>query len=137
MISDGIAKGFVERRREFLWRPEQGLEVVRVPDPDDSETKRSIEEIAPEELDLAIAKLREASGIADGDTLLAQTARTFGFNRTGSAIREQLEGPLGSAWLMPQDVRVNPEEVAVIKRKDASSSKVYSEPSRSCSKDLK
>jgi very-short-patch-repair endonuclease len=94
VISDGIAKGIAERRGEFLWRPEQELEVVRVPDPDDDETKRSIEEIAPEELDLAIAKLREASGIGDGDTLLAQTARIFGFNRTGPAIREQLKGRL-------------------------------------------
>ena len=94
VIGDGIVKGIAERRGEFLWRPEQELEIVRVPDPDDSETKRSIEEIAPEELDLAIAKLREASGTADGDTLLAQTARIFGFNRIGSAIREQLKGRL-------------------------------------------
>ena len=94
VISDGITKGIAERRGEFLWRPEQRLEVVRAPDPDDSETKRPIEEIAPEELDLAIAKLREASGIADSEALLAQTARIFGFSRTGSAIRTQLEGRL-------------------------------------------
>lgn len=94
VISDGIAKETAERRGEFLWMPGQELEVVRVPDPEDSETKRSMEEIAPEELDLAIAKLREASGIVDDDILVAQTARIFGFNRAGPGIREQLKGRL-------------------------------------------
>ncbi len=89
-IKEGIASGFAERRGDFLWTPGQVIDAVRIPDPDNPDTQRSIDEIPPEELDLALTKLQEAGGISDADALIAQTARIFGFNRTGHAIREQL-----------------------------------------------
>lgn len=84
------ARGGVEVRGQFLWRPGQQIAVVRVPDPDDHRTRRGIQEIPPEEIDLAFARLREAAGIVDEEQLVTQTARLFGFDRTGTRIQTVL-----------------------------------------------
>lgn len=83
--------GMVERRGDFLWRPGQTLTSVRVPDPDNPKTRRAIEDIAPEELDLTITRLRESlAGLSDHQ-LVTHVARVFGFDRTGGRIRAVLE----------------------------------------------
>ena len=78
-------------RGDFLWRPGQTLATVRIPDPDDPDTRREIDEIPPEEIDLAITRIREASAGVDDEQLISQVARLFGFDRTGDRIRAVLE----------------------------------------------
>jgi hypothetical protein len=77
-------------RGEFLWRPNQTLAVVRIPNSGDPETRRDIDDIPPEELDLAIQRVREASAGLEDEQLVAQVARIFGFERTGERIRAAL-----------------------------------------------
>jgi hypothetical protein len=85
-VSQAESQGAVELRGEFLWRPGQPLPAVRVPDPNAPDTRRDIDEIPPEEIDLAIAHMREASAGLDDRQLVAQVARIFGFDRTGERI---------------------------------------------------
>jgi|GEM_PF-2733599 hypothetical protein len=51
-ISQAVRRGGVEVRDDFLWLSGQTLTEVRVPDPEDPSTRRDIEDIAPEEVDL-------------------------------------------------------------------------------------
>ncbi len=96
-ISQAKRRGAVEVRGEFLWRPGQTLVHVRVPDPADPATRRDIDEIPPEEIDLTLARLREASAGAGADDLLAQAARVLGFDRTGDRIKQKLKPRLSRA----------------------------------------
>ena len=64
---------------------------MRTPDPSEPETRREIEQIPPEEIDLALAKLREASGALDDEQLMIQVARVLGFDRTGARIQKVLK----------------------------------------------
>jgi len=90
-------RGMAERRGDFLWRPGQTLTGVRVPDSADPGTRRGIDDIPPEELDLTIARLRAAvAGLSDG-SLVTHVARVFGFDRTGGRIRAVLEGRIAAA----------------------------------------
>ncbi len=95
-VSQAVRREAAEIRSEFLWRPGQTLSRVRVPDPERLDRRREIEDIAPEELDLAIARLREASAGLDDEQLLSQVARVFGFDRTGGRIRTALEERLAA-----------------------------------------
>lgn len=90
-VTQASRRGSLQVRGEFLWRPDQTLTRVRIPDPEDPLTRRDIEEIAPEEIDVAIARLSEASAGLDEDQLIAQVARVLGFDRTGGRIRSVLE----------------------------------------------
>jgi hypothetical protein len=96
-IANAVTKGLAERRGEFLWRPGQELEAVRVPDEFDPQTRRDISDIAPEELEATIENLRRSSGAPDEEALITQAARLLGFNRTGTtinqALRQHLAGP--------------------------------------------
>lgn len=75
------------RRGDFLWRPDQELDVVRRPVDGDPRTRRDITLIPPQEIDLAFRRLLEAqSGAADEDLLVA-AARILGFERTGERVR--------------------------------------------------
>jgi hypothetical protein len=91
-ISQASRRGGLQIRGEFLWRPGQTLTAVRIPDPYDERTRRDIDDIPPEEIDLAIARLDEASAGSDDEQLLTQVARVLGFDRTGGRIRAVL-GP--------------------------------------------
>ena len=91
VVRSAIDAGLAEQRGEFLWRPGQDLETVRIPDPAEPATRRSIEDIAPEELEATVARLREASGALDKQALVGQAARVLGFSRTGPAIQDALE----------------------------------------------
>lgn len=90
LIDKMVAAKELERRGEFLWLPDQELESVRVPDPAVPGARRDIEEIPPEEIDLAIRRLTDGSGSADAVALVSQTARLFGFARTGPDIEEAI-----------------------------------------------
>jgi hypothetical protein len=89
-IGQAGRRGAAEARGEFLWRPGQTVTRVRVPDPADPETRRDIDDIAPEELDLAIARLRETSAGITDEQLITHVARILGFDRTGERIRTAL-----------------------------------------------
>jgi very-short-patch-repair endonuclease len=83
-------EGTLRRQGKFLWPP-QAMDVpVRVPTPNVTESFRDIEHIPPEEIKAAmILIIRHAIGISV-ESLLIETARIFGFNRTGDNIRKEL-----------------------------------------------
>lgn len=93
-VAHAAGRGLIEEREAFLWRPGQAIGTVRRPDPADPTTRRSIDEVAPEEISLAITRLREASGRQDDDSLITQVARILGFDRTGTQIQSVLRGHL-------------------------------------------
>ncbi len=75
---------------EFLWPPQVTEVLVRVPTQGVPESLRAIEHIPPEEIRGAmILIIRQAVGISV-ESLLIETARIFGFNRTGDNIRKEL-----------------------------------------------
>ncbi len=91
-----VRTGLVEQREAFLWRPGQELVAVRTPDPSDPRTQRSIELIAPEEIDLALVRLIEASGGTAGEHVFSDVAKVLGFDRVGATIQKVLRERLGS-----------------------------------------
>ena len=92
-----VRNGLVEQRDKFLWRPGQLLEVVRCPKWGDQRTVRTIQEIPPEEIDLAISKLVEASGGAMGQHLFSDVAKVLGFERVGANIQKALSARVRAA----------------------------------------
>jgi hypothetical protein len=86
--------GAAERRGDFIWRPGQEISVVRSPRWDDERTFRAIDEIPPEEIDLAFEKLLEASGGASGPFLISKAAKVLGFDRVGAKINQVLSARL-------------------------------------------
>jgi hypothetical protein len=76
---------------EFLWPARESFRVaVRRPNPDDDESRRSIEEIPPEEIALAMKNLIRDGLSIERDKLLAYVARIFGFERSGNQIQRSL-----------------------------------------------
>ena len=61
------------------------------PDPKNQETERSIEHIAPEEVQAAMRLLLRQGGGLGEEALLSQTARLFGFAKLGDNIRQRLQ----------------------------------------------
>lgn len=84
-----VGAGAIDRRGDFLWSGDGHLTVVRISS--NGDPTRAIGEIPPEEIDLAILKLREAGGDIDDDELVKQVARLFGFKATGKMIRTAIE----------------------------------------------
>jgi very-short-patch-repair endonuclease len=77
---------------EFLWPSMESFElVVRQPSPTDDRSWRSIHEIPPEEIALALTNLVRDSLSIDRDKLLSYVARIFGFERAGNHIQKALE----------------------------------------------
>jgi hypothetical protein len=109
-IAQASRQGILERRGDYLWAPGRPVWTVRTPDPDDPRTRRGIDEIAPEEIDLAVRRLREASGTVDEDRLISQTARVLGFERAGGRIQTAIAQRLkvGAEPEKPTGPRVEP-----------------------------
>ena len=88
-----VRAGAVLQDDEFLWTPqarEQARSIVRTPSNDEDETQREIKHIPPQELQNAMALIvQHAVGISL-ESLIAETRRLFGFNRSGSSIKERL-----------------------------------------------
>lgn len=101
VIQAATRRGEVERRGSFLWLPGQELEVVRTVDPEAPEERRSIVEIPPEEIDLAIEKLTEATGQLDEYELVTQVARVLGFRQAGSEIRKVIRKRINALATAP------------------------------------
>jgi very-short-patch-repair endonuclease len=76
---------------EFLWPAAESFQiVVRQPNPRDDQSRRSIEEIPPEEVALAMRNLVRDSLSIERDKLLLLIARLFGFDRAGNHIQKTL-----------------------------------------------
>ncbi len=76
---------------EFLWPTAESFQiVVRQPNPKDDQSRRSIEEIPPEEVALAMRNLVRDSLSIERDKLLLLIARLFGFERAGNHIQKTL-----------------------------------------------
>ena len=80
----------IELRGAFIWLPQQELTHVRSPNWSDKRTFRAIEEIPPEEIDLAFEKLSTA-GVTEEAELIPVVAKILGFDRVGAKIRPVLE----------------------------------------------
>ena len=63
---------------------------MRVPPRNSSEPPRTIIQIAPEELQAAILLVVQHSVGIGVQSLLSETAKVFGFNRTGDKIKDVL-----------------------------------------------
>lgn len=78
---------------DFLWPAMEDFRLaVRQPDPQNKLSRRSIEEISPKEIAMAIKNLVRDSLSVDRDRLLVYVARILGFERTGNHIQQALEG---------------------------------------------
>lgn len=80
-----------ELRGDFLW-PKRGPSFLVRDRSQLSPTARSLDRIAPEELEEAILQVVRASCGIESDTLYQQTARLLGFRRTSAQISASLEG---------------------------------------------
>ena len=89
-ISQATRRGALKVRGEFLWKPDQVLTHVRIPDPSAPDERREIDEIPPEEIGMAMARLREESPGIDDEQLIVQVARVLGYDRVGGRIRTVL-----------------------------------------------
>jgi very-short-patch-repair endonuclease len=85
-------EGLLKIQGLFLWpsAPQFQL-VVRQSNPSDDDSRRSIEEIAPEEIALAMKNLVRDSLSIERDSLLLYVARIFGFERAGNQIQKALD----------------------------------------------
>lgn len=73
----------------FMW-VDGAAPAVRVPDPKDAETQRSVDEIAPQELERALClAVRDAKSIGE-HALMTYVARLFGWDRSGAQISTAL-----------------------------------------------
>ena len=80
---------------EFLWPSREQFQVtVRQPNPSDRHSRRSIDEIPPEEIAVAMKNLVRDSLSIERDKLLRYVARIFGFDRAGNHIQKALENAL-------------------------------------------
>jgi very-short-patch-repair endonuclease/DNA polymerase III delta prime subunit len=82
----------VDERNGFLWPKRNGIELrVRIPEPDDPRTMRSVFQIPPEEIELAFKKILEEALSMSREALVIQIARLFGVDRLASDSQIQLE----------------------------------------------
>jgi hypothetical protein len=95
-IAQAQRRKMAEVRGGFIWRPGQVLTSVRVPADDDPATRRDIADICPEEIDMAIERLRAADPGLDDSQLVMLVARVLGFERTGDRIRKVLIGRIAA-----------------------------------------
>jgi len=83
-------KVLLEIRGSFLWPPQVKQVPVRVPVEGVPESRRRIEWIPPEEIEGALKEIvRRTLGIGV-ESLIAETARLFGFSRRGSRVKARI-----------------------------------------------
>lgn len=85
-------KRILERER-FLWLDGKPLN-VRVPDDADPDTRRSVSEVSPQELEHAIVRTVEDALRIDRDDLMTYVARLFGWDRKGAVIVSALQAAI-------------------------------------------
>lgn len=91
VINELCRKNIIYLKGDFLWRKnETNCKKVRQPISSNPESYRVIEYIPAQELQLAIECIvRDALSIPE-EQLIAQVAKTFGFDRTGENIRQRV-----------------------------------------------
>jgi hypothetical protein len=94
-ISRGVHLQQFKEKRDFLYpigvtRSEE----VRAPKPGDSGTRRHVDHIPIDEIQLAMELVLRRAHSLDRDRLKVRVAHIFGFNRTGNHINEHLEEAL-------------------------------------------
>jgi hypothetical protein len=90
-IKMAVRTGLLESRGKFLWPADYELLAVREPDWSDVTTCRGIDEIPPEEIDLALRHLIALAGGERYEGLVPDAARVLGFDRVGHKIRPAIE----------------------------------------------
>jgi hypothetical protein len=90
-IKMAVRTGLLESRGKFLWPSDYELPAVREPDWSDAKTCRGIDEIPPEEIDLALTNLIALAGGDRYEGLVPDVARVLGFDRVGPKIRPAIE----------------------------------------------
>ncbi len=95
-VRQSIRRGQIYQKSEFLYPMSFSAEElqVRLPVEDEIESQRKIEHIAPEELQKAMLILVEHAQSLRPDSLIAETRKLFGFNRTGISIQQRLQEEL-------------------------------------------
>ncbi|HVB08746.1 MAG TPA: DUF3320 domain-containing protein, partial [Bacillota bacterium] len=94
-VSTAAAKREIVVRDGFLWpKGLRGVLCLRVPVAGDPATKRSADQIPPEEYALALGHLVARGVGMDREALIVQAARVFGFDRAGARIVETIGGAL-------------------------------------------
>ncbi len=81
----------VRDRNDFLWLEGSQLK-VRFPRDGDPLTRRSVEEVAPWELERAIARTVHDALRIDRDSLMTYVARLYGWDRNGGRIEAAFKG---------------------------------------------
>jgi very-short-patch-repair endonuclease len=106
---DGTQRGLFQHREGFLWPVE--LETPPVRTHEGGEHTRKIEEICLEEVAEAAMLVMRRSYSLPTEDLVAQTARTLGFSRTGPEVRERISEAVAhlvnAGRLMGQDGTVS------------------------------
>lgn len=88
-------EGALEHRGGVLWMQGAGV-AVRIPDPDEPLTKRGIEDVPKQELELALLNtVMDALQISEAE-LTVVVARLFGWERTGPQIGSKLASVLNA-----------------------------------------
>jgi very-short-patch-repair endonuclease len=89
-------QGEIRRKGPFIWPTGlKDMSSVRVPVAGEPETLRQIDEIPPEEIDLALLRILETAVNASDTDLRVAAARIFGFGRTGDQIGSVLGNRIG------------------------------------------
>jgi hypothetical protein len=80
------------KRGDFLWPVMTGFQLqVRKPRPNDERTIRSIQQIPPEEIELAFIKILEEALSMSHEALITQVGRLFGLDRIPSESQNLLD----------------------------------------------
>ena len=72
----------------FLWPPELKETPIRVPVQGIPESRRKAEYIAPEEVESAMKQIAQYALSISEDSLIAETAKVFGLNHSGTEAKE-------------------------------------------------
>lgn len=86
-----VVHGLARRSGAFLWPTAEEFQLrVGIPDPEKPNSARQLDEIATEEIALAMELIcRDGSGI-ERDALISETARLFGIGRVGHLVRARI-----------------------------------------------
>ncbi len=91
-VTSLVKEKAISRRKNFLWASDEKASLkVRCPDPSDPDTQRKLDHISAEEIGLGVSTILEAALSLSEEELIVQTARLFGFQRTGNDIRARLK----------------------------------------------
>jgi len=85
-----LVSGKVITKGYFLWPPDMREVPVRVPVADVPESKRALEHVPPEEIERAMQLIVQYALSISVDSLIAETAKVFGFSHVKEKSRQRL-----------------------------------------------